>query len=177
VVRGVEERGKEMTKKASLWLLAMVTAGAPAAAAEAPRAPNSIYVELLGNAVLYSLNFDHKFTDNVSLRVGFAYSTFNLPSTSNIESKTIAVPIMVNYLVGRGSHRLETGAGFLPLLNQYDDSADSVRLGLTGTVGYRYQRPAGGFVFRIGFTPLLASDSDGGYFFAPWLGMSFGVGF
>jgi hypothetical protein len=40
---------------------------------------------------------------------------------------------------------------------------------VTGLIGYRYQKPARGFVFRAGVTPFFY-DAD----FAPFAGISFG---
>ncbi|MGE3669493.1 MAG: hypothetical protein AB7K71_07525, partial [Polyangiaceae bacterium] len=44
--------------------------------AEAPStrsAKNSLYIELLGNGGLYSLNYERNLTDDVAARVGFSY--------------------------------------------------------------------------------------------------------
>jgi len=45
---------------------------------------------------------------------------------------------------------------------------------LTGRVGYRYQKPNGRFIFRIGFTPLYELDGNELH---PSGGLSFGYGF
>ena len=71
-----------------------------------------------------------------------------------------AVPIMANKLKGAGNSKLELGAGvmlielspildFVALIN--DDHLGPV--GVTTTIGYRYQRPDSGINFRIGLTP------------------------
>jgi hypothetical protein len=51
----------------------------------------------------------------------------------------------------------------------YDDDDEVSTVLLTGIVGYRYQKPAGGFQFRAVFTPLAG---EGGV--VPWAGVSFG---
>ncbi|HLL46985.1 MAG TPA: hypothetical protein VK399_09745 [Longimicrobiaceae bacterium] len=139
-----------------------------AARAQAP-ARNSVYVELLGNGVLYSMNYDRKFSDHVSGRVGL------------MALGAALVPVMGNYLAGNGNHRLELGAG--PLLifapdelkldeaEELESTSDFAVAG-TATLGYRYQPVYGGFVFRIGFTPVFG---EGGVF--PWVGASFGYAF
>jgi hypothetical protein len=45
---------------------------------------------------------------------------------------------------------------------------------LTGRVGYRYQKPNGRFIFRIGFTPLYELDGNELH---PSGGLSFGSSF
>ena len=45
-------------------------------------------------------------------------------------------------------------------------------LAFSGIVGYRYQAPDGGFVFRIDFTPIVAFGT-----FLPFGGISAGYGF
>jgi len=45
-------------------------------------------------------------------------------------------------------------------------------VGGTATIGYRYQQNDGGFLFRIGFTPLFGSGG-----FQPWGGLSLGFSF
>jgi len=54
--------------------------------------------------------------------------------------------------------------------------------GLTGRLGYRYQKPGGRFIWRIGFTPLLQRERTRLYYdphapfnvFTPWGGISVG---
>lgn len=54
--------------------------------------------------------------------------------------------------------------------------------GLSGRLGYRYQKPDGRFLWRIGFTPLLQRERPGLYYdptapfriFTPWGGVSVG---
>ena len=136
-------------------------------------ARDAFYLELLGNGLFYSMNYDRKFTDHVSGRVGITFI-----------GATIA-PIMANYLAGNGNHRFEVGIG--PMLVSVPEGAEvevdneeleqeledgGVFVLGTGTFGYRYQPVNGGFVFRIGLTPILAAGGG-----LPWAGMSFGYAF
>ena len=84
---------------------------------------------------------------------------------------------MVNFLTNpQSKHHLELGGGFLLVSGETSDWASNVDddfstvIG-TATVGYRYQRPGRGFVFRAGFTPLFDTSE-----FLPWAGVSFGYG-
>ncbi len=122
------------------------------------------YLELLGNGLLYTFNLDHRFTEHVSGRVGLG--AFG----------GAAVPVMANYLTGTGSHHLEAGIGplfvYLPEDSEASEELEDVEgttvLG-TATLGYRYQRRRGGFIFRIGFTPIFGANGV-----LPWAGVSVG---
>jgi hypothetical protein len=142
-------------------------------------ARNSIYVELLGSGILYSINYDRRFTDRVSGRAGAML--IGAKSEEGEQVSVALVPVMANYLAGHGSHRLEVGAG--PVfayagarldVDQFEGFEDLSAFGLFGgaTLGYRYQPLRGGFTFRVGFTPLFASGAV-----APTGGISFGYAF
>lgn len=165
----------------SSWLLLLLlfplaAGGASAQEAVPPvTARNAFYVELLGNGLIYSMNYDRLFTDQLSGRVGLMF----LGGTDDEGGSAVvtATPLMVNYLFGRGNSHFEAGAGLLVISGAVDeipgeeDQSFSGAIG-TGTLGYRYQRPAGGFVFRVGLTPFFSTQA-----FGPWFGMSFGYGF
>ena len=119
-----------------------------------PSAKNTIFFEGGGNGFLYTINYDRMVSDTWSARVGL----MSHPAIT-------VVPIMANKLKGAGNSKLELGAGvmlielspildFVALIN--DDHLGPV--GVTTTIGYRYQRPDSGINFRIGLTPFLAPD-------------------
>lgn len=140
-------------------------------------ARNSIFVELLGNGGIYTLNYDHKFFNHVSARIGAEYVSLT-GSDTNIEDRVsiFLLPVMINYLVGNGNSRLELGAGaILGGVNANVDNETVNGIGggsFTGTVGYRLQPRDGGFLFRIGFTPIVSSLG-----FYSWAGLSLGATF
>lgn len=155
------------------WLVVVVlVAVVPAARAqqEPLTALNAVYAEALGNGVYYSVNYDRMLNDRLSVRVGV------------MAAGSVGAPIMMNYLLGFGSHHLEVGLGVVFLT-----SADVASSGLhlhqddlsttmaTCTFGYRYQSPGGGYVFRAGFTPLFSFSFDRNGL--PWAGASFGYSF
>jgi hypothetical protein len=138
-------------------------------------AHNSVYLELLGNGALYSMNYDRMFSESVGGRIGVMYIALNEDQGNDNVSVTF-VPVMVNYLVGEGKHKLELGLGALLVFASggFDETGDFEGSGVGGTAtfGYRLQPPGGGFVFRVGFTPIFSSSG-----FLPWGGASFGFGF
>lgn len=138
--------------------------------------PNSIYFEAFGNGGLYSINYDRLFTENIGGRIGIMYLSsldFFFASAENL----LIVPVMANFFIG-DKHKLELGCGIIYAsadnAEAFDfGSGESVStIGGTATIGYRYQPDKGGFLFRIGFTPIFG---EGG--FTPSAGISFGYSF
>lgn len=138
---------------------------------------NSVYVELGGNGLFYSVNYDRRFTNNVSGRFGFMIFGGQSEQATDDQIGVGIFPVTANYLVGTGSHRLELGVGPVLMvaggdLEEYGTVSAGGIAGVTSTFGYRYQPMEGGFLFRIGLTPFY---SDG----RPqlWAGLSLGYAF
>ena len=142
------------------------------ASAQPPR--NGAYFELGGSAVGASFNYERRLGDRWLGRAGISWVSGD---SGDDTDTTFLVPLTVSS-VNRpaSSHHLELGGGITviagdrqDLWGAFDDDEKVSTALLTGIVGYRYQKPAGGFQFRAAFTPLLG---EGG--FAPWAGVSFG---
>ncbi len=126
---------------------------------------NAIYIEAFGPGIPYSINYDYRFQQDISVRIGF--SSWSIPDLFSDGTNSLTTfPIMVNYLLGQGTDHLELGIGFVPLLysshgqelfssTTYNNSGSSIYG--AATIGYRLQRNDGGFVLRIDFTPMLVS--------------------
>ena len=142
-------------------------------------ATNAVYLELGGNTVFYSLNYDRMLTDHFSLRAGIEVMD---------KLNTLAVPLMINYLFGSGDHKFELGLGGVffsesdaGLLRYRHLFTPGVTSYATATLAYRFHPKGGGLLFRIGFTPILAEN----HFIAPdvrspimpWIGISIGHAF
>jgi hypothetical protein len=137
--------------------------------------PNSIYLELMGNGGLYSLNYDRLFTENIGARIGFMYfETEDFLFGTDIE--LFLIPITLNYLVGSENHKFELGIGPVIVFGSAGffgyESVSGSGVGGTATIGYRYQPIDGGFLFRIGFTPYFGFGE-----FHPTGGLSVGYTF
>lgn len=153
---------------------------AAAAATPARTAHNAVYIELLGNGVLYSMNYDRMVTDDISVRVGLMYLSVSASSGDASAKASLAfIPVVGNYLLGKGDHKFELGLGALLVYasassGTSDDfvSGSGGGVGGTAVIGYRYAPHDGGFVFRGGFTPVFG---QGG--FLPWFGLSLGYAF
>jgi len=160
--------------------LVLATAGSAAAqdaAAAGPRvASNTFFVELGGNAVAYSLNYERFFTPKIGIRVGGMYLQTNDDAGDRVGVGLF--PVMATYLLGAGNSHFETGAGIGFATAGVSDSDfgegdwnGSAVYG-TATFGYRYQKPEGGVIFRAGFTPIYSGGT-----LLPWAGVSVGYAF
>ena len=115
------------------------------------QAKSALYIEFLGNsATIFSFNYDRiikEFADS-SLNVTLGYGNyFGIDNRQGLN-----IPFSLNYTIGKTTnHHLELGlgGGFNYLL---DDKAS--RMLLSSRIGYKYQRPQGGFYFRGAFTPI-----------------------
>lgn len=173
--------------KTSLLAAALLLAVHPCAGQDggAP-ALNSVFLEVLGNGGLYSVNYDRKLSDHAALRIGVgAWAADDLFLGGEARKELVTVPVAASWLFGTGRGRLEVGAGVL-LGRQTQDvpfedgSTSSAFASLTGTIGYRYQPAAPGFIFRAGFTPFLGLGGDEAYpesGFMPSIGLSGGYTF
>jgi hypothetical protein len=146
-----------------LCFLLLCPADALGQSAESQYTEDCFYFELLGQGLLYSINYDHRFGEAVSGRVG--YTRWREPFTYHGYSVT-ACPIMMNYLTERGSHHLELGLGVIAV--QVRSSGEDffgemvVKGGRsfifgTGTLGYRYQPLRRGTLFRVGLAPIVGA--------------------
>src|SRR5579862_4629726 len=67
-------------------------------------APNSVYVEGLGAAILYSINYERVIADQVAVRGGFAYFSASASAndgamtTSSASSTYVFIPVTASYL-------------------------------------------------------------------------------
>lgn len=111
---------------------------------EGPR--NSVFLELGGNAFLYSVNLERR-VERWWGRVGFGYAE---DAKGDVQGEIWGVPVMVGTLFGRGSHYLETGLGVV-LAKHPGDEEPFVYGSLT--LGYRYFSPNSGLMVRAGVAP------------------------
>lgn len=157
-------------------ILAVIISSNIVLSQSSPAAANSVHLELLGNGLIYSLNYERTIVDRLSARVGVGYFKVNRAVNSNEGVSLTTVPIMVNYLVGSKSSHLEVGIGICIVTLEANIEktlgvSGSATLG-TATFGYRYQRDDGGIIFRIGVTPFFGSIG-----FQPSGGIGFGYAF
>lgn len=147
-------------------------------------APNAIYLDLLGAGGLYSVNYDRAFGD-LAVRAGFSY--FSVTAASGTQSATatlITVPLTASYIgIGSKTHIFELGGGMTMMFlgagadgfyggSEADANASVILPVGTVLAGYRLQPKNGGFMFRIGASPLFGPGGT-----LPWGYLSFGGAF
>jgi hypothetical protein len=155
-------------------------------AAQTPETPfltrNAYYVEAGGNALLYSVNYERMVAAGLSARVGLslvpAWIPFAGDDGGDGGALLVMVPVQAGYVFGTGNHHLEIGAGATFGNASMDigslEGKENWVFG-TGTIGYRFQRPEGGSLFRLTVTPLFIEVLDVGMI--PMIGLSYGRSF
>jgi len=133
---------------------------------------NQLYLELAGNGLIYSINYERFLSEDFTIRGGFGIT----PGLIFVEGTFIHIPVTASYLIGSKTSKLELGLGATYFAGEDTeifglDAGDQSLMFLTGIIGYRYTSPAG-FVFRVFFTPLYSSESEPN--FNPYGGLSFG---
>lgn len=137
--------------------------------AETFTARNSVFLEVGGNAGQYAFNYGRMIHQKGILKI-VASAGFALWADP-IAGSTIwmpVVPLEVSTLIGKRRHHLELGLGITSYLEAEVNSswesgtlvqtkgASHLDAVLPFRIGYRYQKPEGGFFFRLGYTPFLA---------------------
>jgi hypothetical protein len=146
-------------------------------AAVATEKANVVFVEVLGNGVFDSVNYERLFADShLGVRVGFGYVP-PLTTTSGFtvhSGETASIPVLVSAYLGSGAHRFALGVGTTVLLANGWGAPEPTLLA-TAFVGYRYIPQEGGVEFGAGVTPLFGRlDSSGSATLAPWGGIGAG---
>jgi hypothetical protein len=143
---------------------------------------NALFVELLGSAGLYSINYE-RFIGDFSIRLGGSYFGASGTTTANASASVslFTMPLTFSYLgIHGGSHHLDLGLGPVLVVASGSNSSTSgagaafsgTGVGGTAIIGYRYAPLQGGFMFRAAFTPIFGTGG-----FQPWGGLAFGYVF
>jgi hypothetical protein len=131
-------------------------------------ARNALYLEIGGSSGRYAVNYNRIFyqKDKLKLTVsaGFAlwHYTVDLGPEYKRTSWHPAIPIELTTFWGKSKHHLEFGVGFVPYWEPIGQIAPVTleisektvfNANIPLRLGYRYQKPEGGFFFRVGYTP------------------------
>jgi len=137
----------------------------------------AIFLEALGSGGLYSLNYDRRlksgnsgFGGRIGLGVGSGYEI-----GEDDYERRISMPLMVNYITGRGRSGLETGIGITPEF-AFSEPVDDQRMKAWVNLNlvYRLQPIKKGFMMRAGWTPIIGTGGDLDLY---WAGISVGYSF
>ncbi|MFM2337659.1 MAG: hypothetical protein RL115_852 [Bacteroidota bacterium] len=131
----------------------------------------TFYAELGGPGILFSANIDKRFKQsNLGWggRIGLGFvSGYVLPDTSSMYysnnlGSVVTIPVQVNHIFGKPNspHTFEVGAGITITGKKIEvfDFYEEKRSAIFGTASFMYRRQPidGGFMWRIGFTPIIA---------------------
>lgn len=143
------------------------------------------FIELAGNAGLYSLNFDYIYFYKEKFKMSGRIGASIFPNGYHLEQ---AYVIEQNFIFFENPHHLEFGPG-LTLQRKFNPTCandsiykwESIWFGMF-RLGYRYQPQTDGFFFRAGITPIFYRKSDCGVEFPVtktwfWAGVAIGVTF
>ncbi len=112
----------------------------------APGAQNAVYLEVGGAALSFSVNYERRLGNRVSLRAG-----------AGSDGTLAAVPVTLSVFVVRsGDHALELGVG-ATYLRRASPAVETYTIG-TGILGYRYAPTKGGVNVRVALTPLVGEE-------------------
>lgn len=131
------------------------------------RAQN-VFVELYGQGLVFSANYDTRFNnkrDGIGGRAGIGYVAIG-------NSHATTIPIGLNYLLGKGKNFFEIGLGATYLSAKLSgddfftgDNSNTTGSNIIGTMSfsYRLQPINSGFALRAGFSPIFGNG-----FFVPY---------
>ena len=161
--------------------------------AEKFTARQAIYLELGGSSGRYAVNYGRIFhqKEKLKLNVSAGFALWHYTSNFSPEKTTWlpVIPIEFTAIWGRSNHHLELGTGIVSYLQTvdridletYEVSEEIVFSAFVPfRVGYRYQKPGGGFFYRVGYTPILnlPVGGRGNWDFEPrFAGISIGKSF
>lgn len=154
-------------------------------------AKNAVYLEAGGSSGRYAINYSKIVHQKGKLKLN-ASAGFSMWRDQLNDFKTIwlpVIPLEVSALYGKSNHHLELGLGFTSYLGRtLDINSETFEFSekvvydafIPLRVGYRYQKPEGGFFFRFGYTPIIdfPPRTGGNWSFNPYhAGISFGKSF
>ena len=128
---------------------------------------NAIYLELGGNGLFYSVNYDKvivgRKSSHLVIRAGFSPVGFISGDNSFL------LPLEINVLLGKQNNFLEIGGGVSLFLG--DDDYGSFENFATFRLGYRHQSESG-LMMRAAMVPLISRSEK-----MMWVGLSVGYTF
>ncbi|MBK7032946.1 MAG: hypothetical protein IPH49_06745 [Ignavibacteria bacterium] len=139
----------------------------------------ALYSEILGSAL--SLMSIHAEAVLSRFERGSLFETFRVSAGIGIAPiQNNYVPIMGRLIFLQGSGHLELGLGLSVLVaerppqentKQYLPAMSGSDINIAGVVGYRYESPSGGFMFRVAATPTIDMGTKE---FIPFAGFTVG---
>ncbi|MES2830136.1 MAG: hypothetical protein V4687_18400 [Bacteroidota bacterium] len=154
-----------MNKLGIIAVLALLAISYKAEAQDTTRRAQNIFIELGGQGLTFTANYDTRFKNTrtgIGGRAGIGY-------ISDSGDRITTIPISLNYLMGKGNKFFEIGLGATYLATSGSTSVlfSENESNVIGTMSffYRVQPIDSGFSFRAGLSPVFSKD-----FFIPYYG-------
>lgn len=155
---------------------------------------NAFYAEFGGNSGPYAINYSRIIHQKEKLKLNLSAGFSMLPNKIDFQSITNrkwlpVMPLEFSAFWGKSNHHLELGIGITSYLDRglaldldtYEVSDKVVFSAFIPLrIGYRYQKPGGGFFYRVAYTPLIdlpVSGRENWDFLPIFAGISFGRSF
>lgn len=138
------------------FLFGMIVYVLPVNAQNNFSARNTIYMDGTSKGAYYSVNYDRVISEgekfSKSYRAGFT-----------ILNHVIAFALGIQFFTGQQQDHFEFGLTIVPYVEKYDKLFSSGNLSdkkiyLIPGAGYRYQKPGGGFFFKVIAGPIIYLD-------------------
>lgn len=119
-------------------------------------AKNTFFAEAATQGPIYSINYDRIFregnTFSKSYRIGFA-----------VYKDVLALQMGINFITGKNQHHAELSFTAIPYIENASKlftpgNLSDKKLYIIPGAGYRYQKPSGGFFFKVVAAPVLLLD-------------------
>ena len=127
----------------------------------------SVFLEIAGSGGLGSINFEKEFykKNNTAFtwRAGLSFAPIDKNNGTGI-----VFPLMVNSIIGKGSHKLDLGLGQGITIT----TKGRFFILTTAAIGYRFQREDKNWFYRVTYTPLISYLID--FQVQQWAGISIG---
>jgi len=142
-------------------------------------AKNVLYLEIGGLGSYGSLNYERviftKAKTKIAGRIGVG--TYSITDYTFNFNPDFFIPIVINVLYGN-KHKVEAGVGqtisnTVQANHSNWEPERETNLHANFTIGYRYQKDTGGFIFRCSYTPVVKLYK----YYRHWAGVSIGYAF
>jgi hypothetical protein len=128
---------------------------------------NAAFIELGGNSIFISVNYEKTFKRQILARIGFSPAPYG-----------VFVPVSMGKSFFKGSHHIEASGGATYGYywdGYFSENRQKEQLFVTGFVGYRFDKPRNRFLCRAGYTPMFrATDRESFGRYYGNVGLSFG---
>jgi len=142
-------------------------------------AHNILYIELAGVGGYGSINYERVvfFKNKMMFGMRCGISSYHINDYSNTFNPDIVIPLSINAYYGK-NHKAEIGVGETISNIVHADFANfkpkrETKFHTIFSIGYRYQKNAGGIFFRCTYTPIFEFNK----YLRHWAGISFGFSF